>query len=308
MQTRPIYGMLAEFETPEQVLEAAQRTHDAGYKRIDAFSPIPVHGLAEAVGFDWTSLPIIVFIGGLCGGLTGFGMCYYANVVSYAWKSAASPTIAGRSWIPITFELTILGAASSAVLGMLAMNGSRRRIIRCLTCRASPWRRPTVFSVHQGARPKIRSNADQSAFWKACSRMESSKLRTEFASRLGISDGCARRAGSRAGARGRLASRRRRRDAALRLSPGHAPPAEILCRTSHPASFRTAAPSARGSRNRRSRPVAHRRLFYTGKDQWRRKPTRFPFPITRADLERGPQSASIFIARRAMTIRAPEMA
>ena len=69
-KTKPIYGLLAEFETPEQVLAAAQRTHDAGYKSIDAFSPIPVHGLAEAVGFDWTSLPIVVFIGGLCGGLT----------------------------------------------------------------------------------------------------------------------------------------------------------------------------------------------------------------------------------------------
>jgi len=75
MQKKRIYGLMAEFETPEQVLDAARRTREAGYKRIDAFSPIPVEGLAEAVGFDWTALPVLVFLGGLAGGCTGFGMC-----------------------------------------------------------------------------------------------------------------------------------------------------------------------------------------------------------------------------------------
>ena len=88
---KAIYGLMAEFETPEQVLQAAQRTHAAGYRRIDAFSPIPVEGLAEAVGFDWTSLPIVVFIGGLLGGSTGFGMCWYANVISFPLNIGGKP-------------------------------------------------------------------------------------------------------------------------------------------------------------------------------------------------------------------------
>jgi hypothetical protein len=115
--------MLAEFETPDALLEAARKTQAAGYKRLDAFTPMPVEGLAEAVGFHRTSLPLVVLIGGILGGTAGFFMCWYANVISFPLNIGGKPLNSWPMWIPITFELTILGAALFCVFGMLAMDG-----------------------------------------------------------------------------------------------------------------------------------------------------------------------------------------
>jgi hypothetical protein len=118
-----IYGLMAEFESAGQLLEAAHRTHHAGYIRVDAFSPFPIEGLAEAIGFRNTRLPLVVLIGGICGCATGYYLQYYAAAVSYPINVGGRPLNSWPAFIPITFELTVLFAAASAVFGMLLLNG-----------------------------------------------------------------------------------------------------------------------------------------------------------------------------------------
>ena len=118
----PLYGVIAEFEGPSELVHAARKTYEAGYRRINGYSPYPIEELSEAIGFTHTSLPLIVFIGGVLGGLAGFFMQYYMEVIDYPLNVGGKPYNSWPAFIPITFECTVLAAAFSAVLGMLILN------------------------------------------------------------------------------------------------------------------------------------------------------------------------------------------
>jgi hypothetical protein len=118
-----LYGVLAEFETPEQLRAAARAAREAGYRRMDAYSPFPIHGLTEALGARSSRLAGLVLAGGALGTLSGFGLQYWVSVIAYPLNVGGRPLNSWPSFIPVTFEVTVLLAALTAVLGMLALNG-----------------------------------------------------------------------------------------------------------------------------------------------------------------------------------------
>jgi hypothetical protein len=122
----PLYGLMAEFDDPHQLVVAATRARERGYRRLDAYSPFPVHGLAEALGQDHTRLPLLVLLGGLAGACAGYGLAYFVSVIDYPLNVGGRPFHSWPSFIPVTFETTVLFAALSAVLGMIALNGLPR--------------------------------------------------------------------------------------------------------------------------------------------------------------------------------------
>jgi hypothetical protein len=123
MSETRLHGLLAEFENPDDLLHAAERAHGEGYRRMDAYTPFPIEGLAEAVGFHRNRLPLLVLIGGIVGALAGFLSQYWASVVDYPINVGGRPLNSWPSFVPVTFEVTILVAALTTVLGMLALNG-----------------------------------------------------------------------------------------------------------------------------------------------------------------------------------------
>src|SRR6266536_1240832 len=119
---KALYGLMVEFEEHEQLLEAARKTYAAGYRRMDAFSPFPIEGLAEAIGHEFTAVPLLTLLGGVTGGVGGYFMQWYSMARLYPLNVGGRPLHTWPHFIPVTFELTVLIAAISALGAMLILN------------------------------------------------------------------------------------------------------------------------------------------------------------------------------------------
>ena len=121
-----LHGIMAEFANPEQLIAATRAAYNAGYRRMDAYTPYAVEGLAEALGFVRTRVPLIVLVGGIIGAVTAYAMQWYSSVVDYPLNVGGRPLHSWPAFIPITFELTVLFAAIAGLIGMLWLNGLPR--------------------------------------------------------------------------------------------------------------------------------------------------------------------------------------
>ncbi len=123
MDAQPaIHGIMAEFDTAEALIAAATRAHREGYRQMDAYSPFPVEELTEALGHPHTRLPLLVLVAGCLGAFLGFVSQYYVTVIDYPLNVGGRPLNSWPAYIPITFEVTILFAALTAVVAMVALN------------------------------------------------------------------------------------------------------------------------------------------------------------------------------------------
>lgn len=118
-----IFGILAEFDSATDLVDAARAVRDAGYTKTDAFSPFPLHEIDEALGIKRSILPYLIFAGGVTGLLSGLGLVYYVHVIDFPIIVGGRPHFSLPSFIPPMFELTILFSAFVAVFGMLFLNG-----------------------------------------------------------------------------------------------------------------------------------------------------------------------------------------
>jgi hypothetical protein len=119
----PVWGALAEFTTAELLLAATRRAREAGYRRMDAYTPYPVEGLAAELGMQRSRIGSIVLIGGIVGAAVGLWMQYYSMAIDYPVNVGGRPLNSWPAWAPVMFELAILVAATSAFLGMIFLNG-----------------------------------------------------------------------------------------------------------------------------------------------------------------------------------------
>jgi hypothetical protein len=118
-----VYGVMAEFDDPSSLVAAANRAREEGYRQMDAYSPFPIEELHDAMGEHQSRLPLVVLIGGLIGCIGGYALQYWVSAMAYPINVGGKPLNSWPAFIPVTFECTILAAALSAVLGMLALNG-----------------------------------------------------------------------------------------------------------------------------------------------------------------------------------------
>jgi hypothetical protein len=124
---KSLFGLMAEFHEPSRIVAAARSAHEAGYRKMDAYTPFPMEELAESLGHHSRGpLPLLVLLGGLAGAAGGFGLQYWASVIAYPLNVGGRPLNSWPAFIPVTFETTVLLAALTAVFGMLALNGLPR--------------------------------------------------------------------------------------------------------------------------------------------------------------------------------------
>lgn len=120
---RPLHGLLAEFDNPQALVDAAHRVHSEGYHHVDGYTPYPIEALSEALGHHHSKLPALVLGGGITGLLAGYGLQYWTQVLVYPMNIGGRPFHSWPAFIPPTYEMTILFAALTAVFGMIALNG-----------------------------------------------------------------------------------------------------------------------------------------------------------------------------------------
>ena len=118
-----LYGLLAEFDSATAIVQAARRTRQEGFTKIDTFTPFPIHELDAALKLPRTKLPWLVLGGGITGMATGFALQYWASVIEYPLNIGGRPLASWPAFIVPSYELTILFSALTAVIGMIALNG-----------------------------------------------------------------------------------------------------------------------------------------------------------------------------------------
>src|SRR5258705_6249538 len=170
VHTETLYGLMAEFDNPTDIVEAANRARIAGYTVMDAYTPFPIEELNDALGLKKNPLPVIVLLGGIFGGLGGYMLQYWTQVMAWPMNIGGRPFHSWPHFIPVTFECTVLCASLAAFVGMLALNGlpkpyhpvfnvpafdraSRDPVFLCIECTDPKVDRHATESFLKGLRP-----------------------------------------------------------------------------------------------------------------------------------------------------------